>query len=56
MSTTPLNSSGNNCLGRRKISEKIQDAMDKKEPFFSFEYFVPKTPDGMYRTHGLVGP
>lgn len=48
-SPSPVPASHNNSaptLSRLKISEKIAAAVERKEPFFSFEYFVPKTPDG----------
>jgi 5,10-methylenetetrahydrofolate reductase len=39
---------------RPKISEKIAKAAAEKKPFFSFEYFVPKTPEGILNLYGRI--
>ncbi len=39
---------------RPKISEKIARAVAEKKPFFSFEYFVPKTPEGILNLYGRI--
>lgn len=35
------------CLPTMKIIDKIKHAMDSKEPFYSFEFFPPKTSAGV---------
>ncbi len=39
---------------RDKISDKIARHVKDKKPFFSFEYFVPKTPEGILNLYGRI--
>jgi hypothetical protein len=41
-------------LKRDKISDKIAQSVAAKKPFFSFEYFVPKTPEGILNLYGRI--
>jgi methylenetetrahydrofolate reductase (NADPH) len=37
-----------------KIIKKINQAIEKKTPFYSFEYFPPKTPDGLSNLYDRI--
>ena len=49
-----MSNSAPDLLKREKISEKITRAVAEKKPFFSFEYFVPKTPEGILNLFGRI--
>lgn len=51
-----------NAAGSAKFIDRIQSRVQAKQPFFSFEYFPPKTADGLTNLYmrfdrmGSLGP